>query len=136
MQTTPLVKGATPKPEKEEGSSHLPYFTVFGGVSPLASTSSAFVTSAFGTKGFGPTSPNVSQQFFFHDVANVRSDLLIEASASIPKSVVATRKTEPWYQQELQRKGSGAQAEHALPARARRHRYLHQVVGLDAREGL
>ncbi|KAI4518174.1 hypothetical protein K525DRAFT_272910 [Schizophyllum commune Loenen D] len=59
IRTTPLVKGATPKPEKEEGSPHLPYFTVFGGISPLASTSSAFVTSAFGTKGSGPTSPNI-----------------------------------------------------------------------------
>uniref|UniRef100_D8Q2L5 Uncharacterized protein n=1 Tax=Schizophyllum commune (strain H4-8 / FGSC 9210) TaxID=578458 RepID=D8Q2L5_SCHCM len=59
IRTTPLVKGSTPKPEKEEGSPHLPYFTVFGGVSPLASTSSAFVTSAFGTKGSGPTSPNI-----------------------------------------------------------------------------
>ncbi|KAI5823374.1 hypothetical protein K523DRAFT_366723 [Schizophyllum commune Tattone D] len=59
-ERSPLVKGATPKPEKEEGSPHLPDFTVFGGVSPLASTSSVFVNSAFGTKGSGPASPSLT----------------------------------------------------------------------------
>ncbi|KAL1745536.1 hypothetical protein HDZ31DRAFT_63030 [Schizophyllum fasciatum] len=58
--SSPLNRGTVPKSDEQEGSSHLPYFTVFGSVSPVASSSSAFVTTAFGSKGSDPTSPNGS----------------------------------------------------------------------------